>query len=84
MTLEKPLKNATRAGRGKRGREKRRLAFSRCTAHSVCEFFSSLLPASCVFFSRCSVCSRPVIAGNRRFACRCVMAVTFDPALLAH
>ena len=39
MKLEKQLKNATLAPRIKRGREKRRLAFLRCTAHSVWEFF---------------------------------------------
>ena len=76
MTLEKPLKNATCSGRRKRGWEKQRLAFSRSTAHSVCKFFSSLLPANCVFFSRCSAYSRPFIACNRRF---CLSL--FDPAI---
>ena len=39
-------------------------------------FFSSLSPANCVFFCRCSVCSRPVIACYWRF---CLSL--FDPAI---
>ena len=83
MKLEKPLKNATLAPRRKRGREKRRLAFLRCTAHSVCEFFLLCYPQTVYSFPDVHHVVGLSLPATGIFAHRCVAAVTFDPAMLA-
>ena len=74
------LHYATRAPLRKRGREKWRLAFLRCTAHSVCKFFPPQTVYSFPDVQYVVCLSSPVIS---IFAHLCVVAVTFDPAMFA-